>query len=184
MLTYREACTKVSTIIGERAPRPAIETVALASGLGRILAEEVRADREYPPFPRSTRDGFAVRSADIATVPVTLRRIGEVKAGEAFSGKVGPGECVQIMTGAPAPAGADAVVMVEDTQIKGDQVVIRRSLAAGANIVPQGSEAAAGRCCSSRNAHRLHRGLRARSGGAHESARLPPAAGGSAFHWR
>ena len=144
MLTYREARQKVSTVIGERAARPDIENVALASSLGRILAEEVHADREYPPFPRSTRDGLAVRAADIASVPATLRRIGEVRAGEAFAGKVGPGECVQIMTGAPAPAGADAVVMIEDTQLKGDQVVIQRSLAVGANIVPQGSEAAAG----------------------------------------
>src|SRR5574341_1547959 len=101
MLTYKEARQRVITVVGARAPKPSIESVDLAASLGRILAEEVRADRDYPPFPRSTRDGYAVRAADIATVPATLRRIGEVKAGEAFSGTVGSGECVQIMTGAP-----------------------------------------------------------------------------------
>ena len=145
MLSYQEARQRVVTVIRSRVTQPPTETVELAGSLGRILAEEVRADRNYPPFPRSTRDGFAVRSTDIARVPATLRRIGEVKAGEAFAGSVGPGECVQIMTGAPAPAGADAVVMIEDTQAKGDQVVINRSLAAGANIVPEGSEAARGK---------------------------------------
>ncbi len=144
MLSYQEARQKVLTVISAGVTQPATETVELAASLGRILAEEVRADRDYPPFPRSTRDGYAVRAADVATVPATLRRIGEVRAGEAFSGTVGPGECVQIMTGAPAPAGADAVVMIEDTQARGDQVVINRSLAARANIVPQGSEAARG----------------------------------------
>src|ERR1022692_40177 len=81
------------------------EQVALSECAGRILAEEIRADRDYPPFPRSARDGFAVRAADL---PGTLRVTGEVRAGELFTGSVGPGEAVEIMTGAPLPAGADA----------------------------------------------------------------------------
>ena len=77
---------------------------------GRVLAEDIPADRDYPPFNRSVRDGFAVRSADI---PGRVRIIGEVRAGERFPGSVEPGQAVEIMTGAPVPEGADAVVMVE-----------------------------------------------------------------------
>ncbi|HXE75458.1 MAG TPA: gephyrin-like molybdotransferase Glp [Candidatus Xenobia bacterium] len=144
MLNYKDARQRVVAVVGTLVGIPATEFVELSASLGRVLAEDVRADRDYPPFPRSTRDGFAVRAGDITTVPTTLRRVGEVKAGEAFAGRVGPGECVQIMTGAPAPEGADAVVMIEDTQLRGDGVVINRSVAPGANIVPRGSEARAG----------------------------------------
>ena len=89
---------------------PPVEIVSLAEAAGRVLAVDVHADRDYPPVDRSIRDGFAVRAADM---PGTVKIIGEVRAGEAFSGSVGAGECVRIMTGAPLPAGADAVVMVE-----------------------------------------------------------------------
>ena len=144
MLSYQQAREKVIAAVSANLKTPAVEAVELAAALGRVLAEEVTADRDYPPFPRSTRDGFAVRAADIAKLPATLRRLGEVKAGEAFAGSVGAGECVQIMTGAPVPAGADAVVMIEDTELKGDQVEVKKSLIVGANIVPRGSEAAGG----------------------------------------
>ena len=90
--------------------QPPVETVDLAEAAGRVLAVDVSADRDYPPVDRSIRDGFAVRAADM---PGRVKIIGEVRAGEAFSGFVGDGECVRIMTGAPVPAGADAVVMVE-----------------------------------------------------------------------
>src|SRR5947207_1091623 len=95
-----------------RIPRaqPITETCAIESAAGRVLAETILADRDYPPFPRATRDGFAVRSADVASVPATLEVIGEVKAGSEFGGRVGNGQCVSIMTGAPTPLGADAVV--------------------------------------------------------------------------
>ena len=86
------------------------EEVALECAAGRVLADEIRADRDYPALARSVRDGFAVRAAE---VPGTLRVIGEVRAGEIFAGEVGPGEAVEIMTGAPVPRGADAIVMVE-----------------------------------------------------------------------
>ncbi|MCI0402980.1 MAG: molybdopterin molybdotransferase MoeA [Acidobacteria bacterium] len=144
MFSYQQAREEVIAAISAVVKPPAAETVPLRAALGRILAEEITADRDYPPFPRSTRDGFAVRAADVASVPATLRRLGEVKAGEAFGGTVGRAECVQIMTGAPAPSGADAVVMIEDTELKGDAVIVKKSLAVGANIVPQGSEAARG----------------------------------------
>jgi molybdopterin molybdotransferase len=144
MLSYQQAREKVIAVVSAGLKLPVAETVSLGLALGRVLAEEVTADRDYPPFPRSTRDGFAVRAADIGQVPATLRRLGEVKAGEAFAGSVGLDECVQIMTGAPVPAGADAVVMIEDTELKADQVSIKKSLGAGANIVLQGSEAARG----------------------------------------
>lgn len=144
MLSYQQAREKVVATVSAGLKPPAAETVELGAALGRVLAEEVTADRDYPPFPRSTRDGFAVRAADISMVPATLRRLGEVKAGEAFAGSVGPGQCVQIMTGAPVPAGADAVVMIEDTELKADQVTVKKSLIVGANIVPRGSEAAGG----------------------------------------
>ena len=91
-------------------PQPGVETVDLASCSGRVLAEDIRADRDYPPFHRSMRDGFAVRAAD---TPGTLTVIGEVRAGDTFAGVVNAGEAVEIMTGAPLPEGADAVVMVE-----------------------------------------------------------------------
>ena len=122
-------------------PRLETESVPLLDSDGRVLAEEISADRDYPPFPRSARDGFAVRSADL---PGDLRVIGEARAGEAFPGSVNPGETVEIMTGAPLPAGADAVVMIEHTERLGDHVRIVRRLKNGENFTPQGSEARAG----------------------------------------
>src|SRR5256885_2470586 len=94
----------------------AIETVALDEARERVLAEDVVADRDQPPFPRVTRDGFAVRAADVAGAsdrPVTLAVIGEAPPGTPFAGAVGPRQSVEIMTGAALPEGADAVVMVE-----------------------------------------------------------------------
>src|ERR1700733_9193517 len=89
---------------------PATEQVPLEDCQGRVLAEDIPADRDYPPFNRSVRDGFAVRSEDM---PGRVRVIGEVRAGERFAGTVKAGEAVEIMTGAPVPDGADAVVMGE-----------------------------------------------------------------------
>ncbi|MBZ5602439.1 MAG: molybdopterin molybdotransferase MoeA [Acidobacteriia bacterium] len=118
-----------------------IEQIALGDADGRVLAEPIHADRDYPPFARSARDGYAVRSADL---PGTLRIIGEVRAGEVFSGSVGAGEAVEIMTGAPLPAGADQVIMIEHTRREGDRVVIDRPAKTGDNFNPRGVEAAAG----------------------------------------
>ncbi len=98
----------------------------LLDALGLVLAEDLRADRDFPPFPRSTRDGYAVRAADVATTPANLRCVGEIKAGattEQSAIKLSePGETAEIMTGAPVPAGADAVVMVEYAERNGTAV--------------------------------------------------------------
>jgi molybdopterin molybdotransferase len=125
-------------------PAPDTEQVDLLSAAGRILAEPVFADRDIPPFPRSARDGYAVRAADLSQLPATLNIVGEVKAGaapEAIPSHISPGEAASIMTGAPVPAAADAVVMVENTTARGNRVEISRSVAAGDNIVPRGAEA-------------------------------------------
>ena len=123
------------------------EYVDLLSAAGRVLFEPVVADRDLPPFPRSTRDGYAVRSADLAQLPATLEVIGEIKAGEKLDGiprNIARGQTASIMTGAPVPAGADAVVMVEYSRQHGKQVEISRGVVAGENIVACGAEARAG----------------------------------------
>jgi len=124
-----------------------VETVDLLAGLGRVLAEGIVADRDFPPFARATRDGYAVRAADLAEVPAQLDVVGEVKAGDwPDSGDctVGRGQAVGIMTGAPLPAGADAVVMVEHTSLADHAVQVRRSVGVGENFVSRGTEARAG----------------------------------------
>jgi len=140
-LTFSEARQAVEQQVGSRRCTPEVETVALADAAGRILAESVAADRDYPPFDRSTRDGYALRAAD---TPGRLRVIGQVRAGQEFAGAVGPAEAVEIMTGAPVPQGADAVIMVEQTRREGGCVAVNRALRAGENVVPRGSEAPGG----------------------------------------
>ena len=148
MLPFEDARAKVAEILRARTPALARETIELAgdpaAALGRILAEEVVADRNYPPFDRSTRDGFAVRSADAEKPGARLRVVGESRAGVAFGGSVGQGECVVILTGAAVPAGADAVVMQEYTQREGEFMIFERVARRGQNVVPAGSEARAG----------------------------------------
>jgi molybdopterin molybdotransferase len=117
------------------------ELLGLLDAGGRVLAESVHADRDFPPFPRATRDGFAVRSADVSNLPATLDVVGEVRAGaEAEISAIQTGQAVSIMTGAAVPSGADAVVMVEFTSPTGNRVEVRRSVVAGENIVPLGAE--------------------------------------------
>jgi molybdopterin molybdotransferase len=117
------------------------EQVPSLEAAGRVLAEEITADRDYPPFARSARDGFAVRAAD---VPGELQVLGEVRAGEVYRGFVSSKGAVEIMTGAPLPEGADAVVMVEHTERAGDRVKIASSLKSGENFNAQGIEAEQG----------------------------------------
>lgn len=137
-LTFDEARACVLREVGVSM---ATETVSLADAAGRVLAQEIAADRDYPPFPRSARDGFAVRAADL---PGELLVIGEVRAGEAFIGSVAAGEAVEIMTGAGVPDGADAVVMVEHTERIGERVKIERGIQSGENFNPRGIEAHGG----------------------------------------
>ncbi len=122
------------------------EVKALLDCVGRVLAGAVAADRDQPPFDRSARDGFAVRAADVAggvEVPV----VGQVRAGEQWTGAaLQSGEAIEIMTGAPVPDGADAVVMVEHVESVGCRmrVMAGRTVRSGENIVPRGCEARAG----------------------------------------
>jgi molybdopterin molybdotransferase len=118
--------------------------VDLLRAAGRILAEPIAADRDIPPFPRATRDGYAVRAADLATLPARLKIIGEIKAGPLptqVPSTLNRGEAFSIMTGAPVPQGADAVVMVEYTSLQQDSVEIIKSIVPGENVVAQGAEA-------------------------------------------
>jgi molybdopterin molybdotransferase len=120
----------------------ATESVPLESASGRVLGQDVVGDRDLPPFARATRDGFAVRAADVANLPARLKVIAEVRAGVSVEGLiVGPGEAMEIMTGAPVPEGADTVVMVEYTSRDGDLVEVQRSVSSGENVVPRGAEA-------------------------------------------
>jgi molybdopterin molybdotransferase len=112
-----------------------------AAALGRVLAAPVDAVEEVPPFDNSAVDGYAVRSADVTALPAELVVVGEIAAGAAPSRPVGPGEAIRIMTGAPMPAGADAVVMVEDSERVGDdRVLLRRSVPPGASIRRAGDD--------------------------------------------
>lgn len=139
-LTFLQAReTVLATVRGARR-LPETEEVELAEASGRVLAEDVAADRDSPPLARSVRDGFAVRAIDL---PGELQIIGEVRAGRRFAGEVGPRQAVEIMTGAPVPGGADAVVMVEHTESSGGHVRIDRSAEPHQNINPQGCEARA-----------------------------------------
>ncbi len=143
MLTYEQARrTVIEQVEKAKGPR---ETAAITlwDALGFVLAEEVKTDREYPPFHRSTRDGYAVRSAEVSA-GATVRCVAEIKAGDSVTQPLAPGTCVQIMTGAAVPDGSDAVVMIEHTNRDGDSVRFERAAQPGQNIVPRGSEAKRG----------------------------------------
>src|ERR1039458_1014539 len=144
VLTFEDARRAVEDHASKLTPGNT-EIQALLPAAGRVLAEPVTADRDIPPFPRSTRDGYAVCAADLATLPAKLKVIGEIKAGPS---QVSPalirGQAYSIMTGAPVPQGADAVVMVEYTLVQGDSVEITKGVTSGENIVAQGAEAKRG----------------------------------------
>jgi molybdopterin molybdotransferase len=128
---------------------PKKESLSLVAARRRILAEPILADRDFPPFPRATRDGYAVRAADVQQVPARLDVIGEIKAGDApaiaNAGTVlSPGQAMSIMTGAPLPSGADAVVMVEYTSATGNSVEVLSTVRSGENYVPRAAEARSG----------------------------------------
>jgi molybdopterin molybdotransferase len=116
------------------------ELLDLLEANGRALAEPITADRDFPPFRRATRDGYAVRAADLAAVPTTLDVVAEAKAGGAVVPPIVSGQAVSIMTGAPVPDGADAIVMVEFTSRAGNRVEVQRTINPGDNVVPVGAE--------------------------------------------
>ncbi len=146
ILQFDEALRTVLEEAGSLEKQNRVETLPLLDCLGRILAETVVADRDQPPFDRSTRDGFAVRAAEISTGR-SLRVLGLIRAGERWTGQaLAAGEAIEIMTGAPLPDGADAVVMVEHVEAAEGSVRLQgaRSFQMGENIVARGSEARAG----------------------------------------
>jgi molybdopterin molybdotransferase len=139
--TFEDARRCVLETVRAACVNPAVEVVALEAAAGRVLAEPVAADRDYPALARSVRDGYAVRAGDL---PGELDVIGEVRAGENYAGEVGARQAVEIMTGAPVPRGADAVVMLEYVRREGARVIVDQGAQAGQFINPQGSEARAG----------------------------------------
>jgi molybdopterin molybdotransferase len=122
------------------------ELLGLLDAAGRVLAEPIHADRDFPAFPRATRDGYAVRAADLEKTPATLEVVGEIKAGGATAKipPLQPGQVVAIMTGAAVPGEADAVVMLEHTSRSENRIEALRSVSPGENIVPAGAEARKG----------------------------------------
>jgi molybdopterin molybdotransferase len=150
MLSYEQARQKVIEQVGKKRGPRATLAVSVWDALGLVLQQEVKTDRPYPPFDRSTRDGYAVLAADVRA-GAKLRCTGEIKAGDNVALTLAPGTCVQIMTGAAVPPGADAVVMIEYAKLDSPrspgtspQVQFERDARAGQNIVAKGSEAAAG----------------------------------------
>ena len=123
-----------------------VESVSLSDALGRVLAEDTVADTDLPPFDRAQMDGYAVRAGDIANTPAHLRIVGESAAGAGWHQEMKAGEAVRIMTGAPVPAGADAVQQVELTREvdSNGSVEILESVEIGRSIVKRGAEIKAG----------------------------------------
>lgn len=117
------------------------EEVPLASALGRVLAEDVTSDVDLPPFDRAAMDGYAVRADDLRQVPCRLKVIEEVPAGKIATKAVGKAQCTRIMTGAPVPPGADAIIMQEHTrQLDGREVEVLQLARPGANICARGED--------------------------------------------
>jgi len=143
MISYSQARNIIIEQLGKDSAGASLERVGLASVFGLVLAQEIRTDRDYPPFDRAARDGYAVRSGE-AREGADLVCVGEIKAGDMPPEFPGAGKCLQIMTGAAVPAGADAVVMIEYTKRDGEAVRFARGAHAGLNIVRRGSEAKAG----------------------------------------
>jgi molybdopterin molybdotransferase len=141
MLTFDQARQEVISQISKLKRRTATVNLSVWDALGHVLAQNLIADRDYPPFDRATRDGYAVRASE-STAGATLACIGEIKAGDALTEPLQQGTCIQIMTGAPVPPGADAVVMIEYTSREKEFIHFQQPATKGQNVVPAGSEAA------------------------------------------
>jgi molybdopterin molybdotransferase len=143
ILSYEDAARAVQQHAATLRPSR-MESLSLLNSLSRTLAQSVVADRNQPPFARSTRDGFACRSADLASLR-PLQIAGRLRAGEIWTGPpLQPAHAIEIMTGAPVPAGADCVLMVEHAAVDATSITPARSFQAGENIVPAGAEARVG----------------------------------------
>ncbi len=134
MISVEEALARITAAF-----RPlAVETLGLGEALGRVLAEDVVARVTQPPHAVSAMDGYAVRAADVAAVPVTLEEVGEAPAGGAYEGTLEAGQTVRIFTGGPLPAGADAIVIQENTEAAGSRVTVNEGVAPGTYVRPAG----------------------------------------------
>ncbi len=142
MISVEEALRLVLSHLPERRS----ESVDFQEALGRVLAQDIRATTNVPPFDRSAMDGYSVRAADVVHAPVDLEYAGEIRAGGGDPGFVGMGQARAIMTGAPLPRGADAVQIVEQTRRSEDgrRITILKPVQQGENIAPLGCEAKAG----------------------------------------
>lgn len=144
MITAEEALRAVLDAL----PPPRAETVPLDRAWGRILAEDLRADWDLPPYDNAALDGFAVRAADLGgatgTTPIELAIVDRIFAGQTPQRAIGPGEAAHIMTGAPMPPGADAMVRQEATVVRGDRVAIRIAAEPGDNVRRSGEDIRAG----------------------------------------
>jgi len=140
MIPVAEALAR---IVAAFSPLPA-ETVGIAEASGRVLAQDVVARVTQPPHAVSAMDGYAVRAADVGTVPATLKVIGAVPAGGLFDGSLSPGEAVRIFTGAPLPQGADAIVIQEDTEAGEGRVTVKESCTTGNYVRAAGLDFAKG----------------------------------------
>jgi molybdopterin molybdotransferase len=141
MITVAEALARV--LATAEAPLDE-EMVALEEAYDRVLARDLPALRTQPPFPNSAMDGYALRAADTVAAHVSLRVIGEAAAGLAFAVPVGASEAVRIFTGAPMPAGADAIVVQEDVRRDGDRIALENPVAVGDNLRLEGLDFRAG----------------------------------------
>ncbi len=142
-LPLHEACARMVALGAAR--RLGAESVPLASALGRVLAQDVLAPIDLPPFANSAMDGFAVRAADVAaSCEVSLRIVGTRLAGDGRTAAIGPGECLRITTGAPLPQGADAIAIKENVRVSGDTAHVGGPLAPGTHVRAVGEDLARG----------------------------------------
>lgn len=140
MLAVTEARARIVAAL----PAMPAETVPLTTASGRVLAEDVAARRTQPPFDVSAMDGWACRQADLGTIPAILKPVGAAAAGGRHEGRIGPGDCVRIFTGAPIPDGADAIVIQEDADLADGKLTVREAPKPGQWIRKAGLDFAEG----------------------------------------
>lgn len=140
MLSVTEARARIVAAL----PAMPAETLPLTAAAGRVLAEDVAARRTQPPFDVSAMDGWACRQADLAAIPATLKPVGSAAAGGRHEGRIGPGDCVRIFTGAPIPDGADAIVIQEDADLADGRLTVREAPKPGQWIRKAGLDFAEG----------------------------------------
>lgn len=131
---------KALKIIGRETPVLGREQIRIEDAVGRILAEDIVADTDMPPFDRSQMDGYALRAEDVSQIPATLKLVGESAAGQSWKGRLTKGEAIRIMTGARVPTGADAVQKLEVAKEKSDHVTIHEAVSFGKFIVSRATE--------------------------------------------